>query len=82
MFLAMPIPDNKNIIYLYHLDLLMRAEGATLDQMVSATGWLPHSTRAVLTGLRKKGHVLSSGKQGDGVRIYRITPVPVPEDAA
>jgi hypothetical protein len=35
--------------------LLLRDEGATLDQMVAATGWLPHTTRAALTGLRKKG---------------------------
>ena len=31
------------------------AQGATLDALVNATGWLPHTTRAVLTGLRKRG---------------------------
>ncbi len=25
--------------------LLVRDEGATLDQMIAATGWLPHTTR-------------------------------------
>ncbi len=29
--------------------------GATLDALIEATGWLPHTTRAALTGLRKKG---------------------------
>ena len=53
------------------LALLRRNEGATLDQMVNATGWLPHTTRAALTGLRKKGHVVTSEKP-DGVRIYRV----------
>ncbi|MGX7927770.1 DUF3489 domain-containing protein [Tsuneonella sp. HG094] len=53
------------------LDLLARAEGATLDQMVEATGWLPHTTRAALTGLKKKGHAVSSVK-ADGVRVYRL----------
>lgn len=53
------------------LGVLRRAEGATLDQMVEATGWLPHTTRAALTGLKKKGHVISSEKL-DGVRTYRI----------
>ena len=51
-------------------ELLLRDEGATLDQMVSATGWLPHTTRAALTCLRKKGFVISSDKL-EGVRTYR-----------
>lgn len=50
--------------------LVVRYEGATLDQMVAATGWLPHTTRAALTGLKKKGYVISSDKV-DGVRTYR-----------
>ena len=36
-------------------DLLRRKGGATLAELVAATGWLPHTTRAALTGLRKKG---------------------------
>ena len=55
-------------------DLLVRDEGATLDEMISATGWQPHTTRAALTGLKKKGYSLSSNKV-DGVRTYRaVTP--------
>lgn len=50
--------------------LLVRGEGASLDQMVAATGWLPHTTRAALTGLKKKGYVISSDKI-DGLRTYR-----------
>lgn len=50
--------------------LLVRDEGATLDQMIALTGWLPHTTRAALTGLRKKGYVIDSDKI-DGVRTYR-----------
>lgn len=50
--------------------LLLRDEGATLDQMIAATGWLPHTTRAALTGLRKKGYAIVSDKV-DGVRTYR-----------
>ena len=50
--------------------LLLRDEGATLDQMIAATGWLPHTTRAALTGLKKKGYSLSSDKI-DGARTYR-----------
>lgn len=44
------------------LALLKRPEGVTLDQLVEATGWLPHSARAALTRLRKKGHVVTSAK--------------------
>ena len=50
--------------------LVVRNEGATLDQMIAVTGWLPHTTRAALTGLRKKGYAISSDKV-DGVRTYR-----------
>lgn len=52
------------------LGMLRREEGATLDQMVNATGWLPHTTRAALTVLKKKGHVITSEKL-KGLRIYR-----------
>jgi hypothetical protein len=51
-------------------NLLLRDEGATLNEMIAATGWLPHTTRAALTGLKKKGYALSSDKV-DGVRTYR-----------
>lgn len=50
--------------------LLLRDEGATLDQMVAATGWLPHTTRAALTGLKKRGYAIDSDKI-DSVRTYR-----------
>jgi hypothetical protein len=55
------------------IELLTRREGATLEAMVEATGWLPHTTRAALTGLRKKGFTISSEKV-DGVRTYRAAP--------
>jgi hypothetical protein len=51
--------------------LLQREQGATLIEMVEATGWLPHTTRAALTGLRKKGHAIAKGKRGD-VTCYSI----------
>lgn len=52
--------------------LLRHEGGATLEELTSATGWLPHSARAVLTGLRKKGHVIERSKRGE-VSFYRIT---------
>lgn len=43
--------------------LLQREQGATLAQLVDATGWLPHTTRAALTALRKRGHVIAKVKR-------------------
>ena len=54
--------------------LLQRAEGATLAEMIAATGWLPHTTRAALTGLRKKGHAIDKYKRDD-TTCYRIAAV-------
>lgn len=50
--------------------LLQRQDGASLDELVAETGWQPHTARAALTGLRKKGHTISSDKV-DGVRRYK-----------
>ncbi len=51
--------------------LLKREEGATLAELIAATSWLPHTTRAALTGLRKKGHTIERSKRGEET-CYRI----------
>ena len=56
------------------LDLLSRNEGALLSEIVAATGWLPHTARAALTGLKKKGHIITRGKR-DVVTCYFIASV-------
>ncbi|MCT2560220.1 DUF3489 domain-containing protein [Tsuneonella sp. YG55] len=53
------------------LALLKRTQGTTLDELVEATGWLPHTTRAALTGLKKKGHSIERTKV-DGVSRYAL----------
>jgi hypothetical protein len=53
------------------IDLLAREKGASLDELTAATGWLPHTMRAALTGLRKKGHALDK-ERNSGVTRYRI----------
>lgn len=50
--------------------MLVRDEGATIDQMIAALGWLPHTVRAALTGLKKLGYAIDSDKI-DGLRTYR-----------
>jgi hypothetical protein len=54
------------------MSLLRRSEGATILTLTEATGWLPHTTRAALTGVRKRGYavVLERGDEGDSV--YRL----------
>ncbi len=65
---ATTAPQSKTALV---LSLLKRTEGATLDQMVAATGWLPHTTRAALTGLRKRGHGIARTATDDG-SVYHI----------
>ena len=57
------------------IELLQRGDGATLAELVAATGWLPHTTRAALTGLRKRGYAVGIDR-ADKVRgsVYRIEP--------
>lgn len=58
------------------LAMLRSEHGATLARIVEATGWQPHTTRAALTGLRKKGHTIVKDKL-DGVTRYAIAKVGV-----
>ncbi|HTR15161.1 MAG TPA: DUF2924 domain-containing protein [Roseiarcus sp.] len=55
------------------IELLQRRDGATIAELVAATGWLPHTTRAALTGLRKRGYAVGMDRadkaQGS---VYRI----------
>lgn len=51
--------------------LMQRPEGASLDEMVAETGWLPHTVRAALTGLRQKGHKIARSKI-DEVTRYTV----------
>jgi len=54
------------------LKLLRRSTGATIAQLEKTTGWQPHSVRAALTGLRKKGLDVQRDKNAKGVTVYRI----------
>ena len=57
------------------IEMLGAKKGATLDALIEATGWLPHTTRAVLTGLRKRGFSIERARDGDATSIYRIVAV-------
>lgn len=62
-----PEPANKTDRV---LKMLRGEQGASLDELVTATGWLPHSARAALTGLRKKGHAIERRKVDDVTRYF------------
>jgi hypothetical protein len=57
------------------IELLRRAEGATLPQMTEATGWQVHTVRGAMAGALKKklGLEITSEKQTGTDRVYRIT---------
>ena len=59
------------------LGLLQRKQGASLAELVAATSWLPHTTRAALTRLRQGGHDLQKEKRDTGETAYRIEPARV-----
>ncbi len=53
--------------------LLQRAGGATLDDMVAATGWQAHSVRGAMSGsLKKKLGLAITSVKTDAGRVYRI----------
>ena len=56
------------------LDLLKRPEGATLKDLMKATGWQAHSVRGFLSGTigKKMGLKVTSAKAEDGERSYSI----------
>lgn len=59
------------------IQLLQQPDGATMPEMIAATGWQAHSIRGAIAGaLRKKGHAVSSQKVEDG-RRWRIAPAEV-----
>ena len=55
------------------IDLFRRAEGATVAEVMTATGWQPHTVRGIVSGTLKKklGLTVTSAKEERG-RVYRI----------
>ena len=54
--------------------MLRRPEGATVDEVRTATGWQPHTVRGLFSGaLKKKLGLAVVGTQEERGRVYRIT---------
>jgi hypothetical protein len=54
--------------------LLCREGGASIDELIAATDWLPHTTRAALTGLRKRGYSIERRREDDATRYWLASP--------
>ena len=68
---AKPAPPKGKIGVL--VELLSRAEGARLEEMMTATGWQAHSVRGAISGAIKKNLGLTvTSQKTDGVRTYRV----------
>jgi hypothetical protein len=74
------------------LSLLRREEGATIAQVMEATGWAPHTVRGFLAGLKRKGlpvdvlervRQVSPGQQGakGSYSVYRLADAVVAAEA-
>ncbi len=65
------------------IELLQGSDGVTLAELVANTGWLPHTARAALTGLRKRGYavVIDRANKARG-SVYRIEPLEMGGDSA
>jgi predicted transcriptional regulator len=53
-------------------DMLLRAGGATLQEIVDATGWQKHTVRGFISTLAKKTGIAitSTRRESDGARVY------------
>ncbi len=69
---AMPVRKESKLEVI--IKLLKRAEGATIDDMVAATGWQKHTIRSALSHAlaKKRGYQIVSDKPKDEQRIYKI----------
>jgi hypothetical protein len=55
--------------------MLERPEGASVAELGQRLGWLPHTVRATMTGLRHAGREVTRSKDATGQSVYRLAPV-------
>jgi hypothetical protein len=59
------------------VDLLKRGGGATIEEMMKATGWQKHSVRGFMAGELKKRHGLTAtSEKTEAGRVYRVATEP------
>lgn len=55
------------------VDLLAAETGATIETLTHELGWLAHTVRAAISGLRKRGIAVETVRDG-GITVYRYRP--------
>jgi hypothetical protein len=56
------------------IGMLERPEGASVAEIGRRLGWLPHTVRAAITGLRHAGREVTRSKDATGQSVYRLAP--------
>ena len=55
--------------------MLERPEGASVAEIGQRLGWLPHTVRAAITGLRRAGRAVTRSKDADDRSVYRLASI-------
>lgn len=58
------------------IEMLQTKRGANMDAIIKATGWLPHTGRAMISGLRKTGFKIEVERPEGQKTVYRIVAGP------
>ena len=62
------------------IGMLERSEGASVGEIGQRLGWLPHTVRAAITGLRYGGREVTRSKDAAGQSVYRLARVETAPD--
>jgi hypothetical protein len=62
------------------IGMLERPEGASVAEIGQRLGWLPHTVRAAITGLRHAGREVTRSKDATGQSVYRLARVETAPD--
>ena len=62
------------------IGMLERPEGASVAEIGQRLGWLPHTVRAAITGLRHAGREVTRNKDATGQSVYRLALVETAPD--
>src|SRR5712675_1371519 len=64
-----PLASTKRALL---IGMLERPEGASVAEIGQRLGWLPHTVRAAITGLRHAGREVTRSKDAEGQSMYRL----------
>ena len=59
------------------IGMLGRPEGASVVEIEQRLGWLPHTVRAAITGLRKAGREVTRSKDANDRSVYQLVTVKI-----